>query len=93
MGTALYTQIAVLNHSCAPNAAVVHGGSHLAQLRTTRALRRGEELTITYIDGNERLGVAARRRELQPGYGFVCECAKCGKCPTQAWARRLRPRS
>eukprot|EP01043_Picozoa_sp_COSAG02_P111714 COSAG02_NODE_47881_length_338_cov_0.598326_1_plen_46_part_10 len=46
MGTALYTQIAVLNHSCAPNAAVVHGGSHLAQLRTTRALRRGEELTI-----------------------------------------------
>lgn len=92
MGTALYPQISCLNHSCAPNCHVRFardGGDHTATLQTTRRVAEGEELTISYIDCNERARVDERRAELVE-YGFRCECVKCEA--ESGWKRRLRPR-
>ena len=36
------------------------------------------QVTISYIDSNERANVHERRAELAE-YGFVCACAKCAR--------------
>ena len=36
------------------------------------------QVTISYIDSNERANVRERRAELAE-YGFVCACAKCAR--------------
>ena len=91
MGTALFDRLACINHSCAPNAEVwpSRDGSHEARLVARRAIAAGDEVTISYIDANQRAGVRERRRELCE-YGFVCACAKCEA--EAGWQRRLRPR-
>lgn len=68
-----------MNHSCAPNLSVRHLDQRSALARITvlarRAVPRGEELTITYVDPS--LPVALRRRRLlEWGFG-ECECARC----------------
>ena len=91
VGTALFDRLACLNHSCAPNAEVWPSvdGSHDARLVARRAIAPGEELTISYIDANQRTGVRQRRRELSE-YSFTCDCEKCKQ--EAGWQRRLRPR-
>ena len=40
----------------------------------------GKELTVSYIDGEEKSGalpVEARRQLLLQRYGFVCSCSRC----------------
>ena len=68
-----------LNHACAPNLSVRHLDQRTALARITvlarRAIPRGEELTITYVD--PALPVATRRRRLlEWGFG-ECACARC----------------
>ena len=41
-------------------------------------IARGAEVTISYIDCNERANVRERRAELAE-YGFMCACAKCAR--------------
>ncbi|KAL1529564.1 hypothetical protein AB1Y20_000508 [Prymnesium parvum] len=91
VGTALYSRLARLNHSCAPNAHVRfdRSGGHEADVVATRDIEEGEEVTISYIDCNERARVRERREELAD-YGFVCDCRKCEV--ELGWERRLRPR-
>ena len=43
-GIAIFPQIAMANHSCAPNTRVVFGDSACAQLIATRDIESGEEL-------------------------------------------------
>ena len=77
-GTALFSVVCLMNHSCAPNALVVYGeGSHSAVVIAQTDVAAGEELCINYIDVEEE-EVAVRRAELAH-YGFVCACARCGK--------------
>ena len=88
-GTALLPLVACANHDCEPNAEVHFLERAMAIVVATRAIAEGEAVTISYIDGNARDGVEARRRALAE-YGFVCEC---GKCAREAAARgRLRRR-
>lgn len=75
----LYVLHSHLNHSCEPNLSVRHLDQRSALARITvlakRAVPRGEELTITYVDPS--LPVAQRRqRLLEWGFG-PCECARC----------------
>ncbi|EPS98900.1 hypothetical protein FOMPIDRAFT_1024458 [Fomitopsis schrenkii] len=75
----LYVLHSHLNHSCEPNLSVRHLDQRSALARITvlarRAVPRGEELTITYVDPG--LPVAQRRRRLlEWGFG-PCECARC----------------
>jgi len=52
------------------------------------------QVTISYIDSNERANVRERRAELAE-YGFVCACAKCAReagegNPKEKGSRRRR---
>ena len=77
-GSALYSSIACLNHSCDPNV-VVHFDSDARPrvLTVGDGVRAGEECLMTYcdVDGVSR---AERSKELQ-GYGFVCACQQCAR--------------
>ena len=49
IGTALYTHVSRFNHSCDPNVAFVFDNqSRRIVLCSTRFIRKGEELTISY---------------------------------------------
>ena len=82
IGSAVCPAGAILNHSCAPNCAVTWNDvTGCQEIRTTRTVEAGEELTHSYLD------VAAtteeRRRKLLDEYNFVCECERCaGDGPT-----------
>lgn len=64
------------NHSCTPNANIpFYLSSFSFQLRACRPIRRGEEITITYINlPDDR---ATPRQELRTKYSFHCECPSC----------------
>ena len=88
--TALYSKVSWINHSCKPCAEVhFFHESHEATVLATRKINAGEEIFISYIDGNERWDVTQRRASLFD-YGFECDCVKC--TAEAAWKRRLRPR-
>ena len=65
------------NHACEPSCAIVHTLPSLI-VRTRRPVRRGETLSIAYID-TQRVYAAldARRGRLQLSYGFHCRCERC----------------
>ena len=78
-GTAFYTKICKINHSCEPNCIVRYSsdpltGALVAQLFALRDLEPGQELLQSYIDGAMS---AKRRQEALADYGFVCRCARC----------------
>ena len=68
----------LMQHSCEPSCEVsiadMAQGSVLT-LRTTRDVRAGESLSITYLDADAP--VAERRGQLSSQHGFLCQCAKC----------------
>ena len=67
--------MAMVNHSCDPNCRVYWGSSDTLVLETRRAVRAGEELTITYCCG--LLGTPARQAKLLRTKGFQCRCERC----------------
>ncbi|KAJ7887480.1 hypothetical protein B0H14DRAFT_3082020 [Mycena olivaceomarginata] len=75
VGTALYTVSAYLSHSCTSE----------LQLIATKDLKKGDELSIAYVDVVQRAGESApecrqrRRKELARGWKFACECSRCLK--------------
>jgi hypothetical protein len=89
LGRALWVEHSFYNHSCAPNAylsttattasteeAATAPAAVEARLHALRPIRKGEEVTVSYIpmsglDGGER------RARLLEGYGFRCECGAC----------------
>lgn len=78
---------ASLNHACVPNCNVVDdfiGDTIGVKVVTTRAVKKGEELTIPYIDIH--LPRLQRRTGLHEGWSFWCQCARCrfeGDDPTE----------
>lgn len=72
-----------LNHSCSPNVAVTHPPSRAGVRQATkimllarRAIKKGEELLITYQEPGQLL--SRRRMLLWREYMFgPCECDKC----------------
>ncbi|KAG5478478.1 hypothetical protein LSCM4_04711 [Leishmania orientalis] len=77
-GAGLYSLLACFNHSCVPNAAVsAVDGTHEIVLKTTRPVRGGEPLTITYIPLNAGASTHAERQRQLRNYFFTCHCARC----------------
>eukprot|EP00966_Prymnesium_polylepis_P137571 3179396-Prymnesium_polylepis.1 len=64
-----------MNHSCDGNVEYSWGETCEVTITASRDIASGEELSIHYID--PCLPVAARRRQLLEGYGFVCDCRRC----------------
>jgi hypothetical protein len=81
VGCALLPTASMFNHDCEPSCKVAAplGGaraSRCLEFVSTRAVSRGEQLTISYVD--VALPREARRAKLKESYYFDCQCARCG---------------
>jgi len=76
-GYALWPEASFFNHSCRPNVAKKRTG-RTWEFWLLRDVKAGQELTISYLGGEENeLGFAERRRRLQTTWGFECQCDRC----------------
>ncbi|CAA0816080.1 Histone-lysine N-methyltransferase ATXR2 [Striga hermonthica] len=76
-GTAFFPLQSCMNHSCIPNAKAFkreEDKDGQATIIAERPIRKGEEITISYID--EDLPYKERQESLAD-YGFTCKCPKC----------------
>lgn len=79
LGYGVWPEASFFNHSCLPNLSKERQG-RLWSFRTSRGVRAGEELCITYLGGDERdLDVYGLRKRLSDEWGFVCQCCGCGE--------------
>lgn len=72
-GTFLDPVLAMVNHSCIPNAVVLFW-RRKAYLRAESPIKKGSEITISYIDYTRP--VRFRQEDLWL-YHFSCECTRC----------------
>ena len=71
----LYPSLALFSHSCAPNTQTLHQPHYGIAISSTKAITRGEEITITYTD---LLGSSvARKKDIQENWFFQCQCQRC----------------
>ncbi|KIY73922.1 MAS20-domain-containing protein [Cylindrobasidium torrendii FP15055 ss-10] len=84
IGSAFYTLSAYLPHSCSPSARPsFSSGTSELHLIAARDLKKGDELTISYVDPtlheDETVedGRRRRRAELARGWKFACSCERC----------------
>ncbi|KAI1734781.1 hypothetical protein F4680DRAFT_462215 [Xylaria scruposa] len=66
--------LAMVNHSCTPNAFVQFVGRK-AVLHAYREIGKDEEIEISYIDCN--LHLSQRHEALKTRYHFTCNCPRC----------------
>lgn len=76
LGTALDVPMALMNHSCEPNALTIFEGSEL-RVRSLRPIQAGEELMQCYTDVT--CDVLMRRERLKEQFFFDCACKQ--QCP------------
>lgn len=81
VGIALSTVVAMLNHSCVPNVAIVYpngpGAKQPMHVVAIRDIEAEEELTTFYIDVADPFPL--RQATLQQRYSFECRCPLCLK--------------
>lgn len=90
LGVCMHASMAMINHACTPNAAVVFpfggaaksgqqrwndGDDKIMQLVALRAIEPGEELLISYVDVSDTY--QDRRNYLNKRYCFDCRCELC----------------
>lgn len=77
VGDGLFLTFSRINHSCIANAfwdTCRQPG--VMSIRAARDIQPGEEITISYFW--ETAEAVEKRRERTRGWGFVCQCLKCG---------------
>lgn len=74
LGMTFDPTVALLNHSCNPNAAIVFDGN-IVSVRSIRDIKDGEQVTISYVDNTYKR--ATRRSQLRDQYFFECRCEGC----------------
>ncbi|KAL0486286.1 histone-lysine N-methyltransferase [Acrasis kona] len=75
VGTGLYLDCSVMNHSCEPNCAVVFKDAKLYVKCINERVSKGVELTISYIDLAQ--STPSRQLRLEEQYCFKCACKRC----------------
>ncbi|GKC70345.1 histone-lysine N-methyltransferase ATXR2 [Tanacetum coccineum] len=76
-GTAFYPLQSCMNHSCCPSAKAFkreEDRDGQAAILACRSIKKGEEVTISYIDEDLEL---EERRAVLADYGFRCKCPRC----------------
>ena len=82
----LYRNISMLNHSCDPNCIVFKpkpSSLHMAEVWSTKKIKRGEECLITYCPSSSPLylpqdqSIENIRLFLSEQHGFKCLCSRC----------------
>ncbi|XP_061668053.1 N-lysine methyltransferase SMYD2-B-like [Syngnathoides biaculeatus] len=74
LGTAVYPDVALINHSCVPNVIVTFDGTR-AQVRAVNHVEAGDEVLISYID--PLYPTDDRNGRLRDAYYFCCRCREC----------------
>ena len=74
IGVCISTKIAMLNHSCIPNASVVFSNGEAIVL-ALQSIKTGDELFISYIDHTQT--TISRKSALKQNYLFDCNCRMC----------------
>ncbi|XP_070843580.1 N-lysine methyltransferase SMYD2-like [Chaetodon trifascialis] len=74
MGTAVYPDVALVNHSCQPSVIVTYDGTS-ADVRAVQDMKPGDEVLISYID--LLYPTDDRNNRLRESYYFTCGCQEC----------------
>uniref|UniRef100_A0A2K6KM51 [histone H3]-lysine(4) N-trimethyltransferase n=1 Tax=Rhinopithecus bieti TaxID=61621 RepID=A0A2K6KM51_RHIBE len=74
LGSAIFPDVALMNHSCCPNVIVTYKGT-LAEVRAVQEIKPGEEVFTSYID--LLYPTEDRNDRLRDSYFFTCECQEC----------------
>ena len=71
-------EISRLNHSCGPNCEVVwRADSKCQEVVAIRDIEKGEEMTICYLNMENRVNTREERSKILRQYGFSCSCRFC----------------
>lgn len=74
LGSAVFPDVALMNHSCSPNVIVTYKGT-VAEVRAVQEINPGEEIFDSYID--LLYPTEDRRERLLDSYFFMCQCTEC----------------
>ncbi|KAG7483489.1 N-lysine methyltransferase SMYD2-A-like [Solea senegalensis] len=74
LGSAVFPDVALMNHSCSPNVIVTYKGT-VAEVRAVQEINPGEEIFNSYID--LLYPTEDRKERLLESYFFVCQCTEC----------------
>lgn len=79
IGTALYSIVSLMNHSCDPNVELYKDGEggRTYKMRAARDIAIADELCIVYVAEFYSAPRANRRRALRQKYFFECRCHAC----------------
>jgi hypothetical protein len=76
-GLVLYNRISMCAHSCDPSCCWSYGEEDAFVLRSRLALKKDDELTISYLQDDDLLkSIAVRQTKLQ-NWRFQCACTRC----------------
>ena len=76
LGLAIFKYASRINHSCKPNVVLsFNQEKKMKEVRTARPIRKGEELTMCYIDSLNTM--EQRSKLLSSKYNFTCKCEIC----------------
>ncbi|XP_012692310.1 N-lysine methyltransferase SMYD2-A [Clupea harengus] len=74
LGSAVFPDVALMNHSCDPNVIVTYKGT-TAEVRAVRDISPGDEIFNSYID--LLYPTEDRNERLIDSYFFECDCPEC----------------
>ncbi|XP_073725753.1 N-lysine methyltransferase SMYD2-A [Misgurnus anguillicaudatus] len=74
LGSAVFPDVALMNHSCSPNVIVTYKGT-VAEVRAVQEISPGEEIFNSYID--LLYPTEDRIERLKDSYFFTCDCKEC----------------
>nr|CAI5865834.1 unnamed protein product [Callosobruchus analis] len=75
-GKAICPTIALLNHSCTPNATILICSEYVV-VKSMRTIRKGEEITICYSEVDALFTVNERQIITEELFNFTCSCSFC----------------
>ncbi|KAH7104832.1 hypothetical protein BKA62DRAFT_613781 [Auriculariales sp. MPI-PUGE-AT-0066] len=80
----IFPSLSRMNHSCQPNSSYNYDSHTMTiELRASRSIRKGEEVTISY-NCELMQPTVARRGRLFDTYRFTCECGACTAASSDA---------
>ncbi|XP_028981502.1 N-lysine methyltransferase SMYD2-A [Esox lucius] len=74
LGSAVFPDVALMNHSCSPNVIVTYKGT-VAEVRAVQDIQPGDEIFNSYID--LLYPTDDRNDRLRESYFFTCVCDEC----------------
>ncbi|KAJ3035790.1 hypothetical protein HDV00_003417 [Rhizophlyctis rosea] len=87
VGVGAFSTLALMNHSCDPNCAIIFQG-RTATLRSIKDIKEGEEIVQSYLELSE--ATYLRRKELKKRYFFDCNCEACSQEETTIFVTRIQ---